>query len=888
MHEVTSVLAGAWLSGGASLCIGLILFRRLGIQLERTESLCLAFVAGSACFSQMIFLLSTLHLARNGVFIGIALIVAAATAAGRGSMPAPARFTSVPRRWKWFAVVLGASFAIVYLVNAMAPEMSPDGAAYHLPLVARYLRAGGFEKIPGDFYASLSQGIELLFLPAVSAGGYSSAALLHFLFLLDLPLLMICYGRRFGFPIPALAAAFLVFASPVVGWDGTAAYVDVAAATVLFALVYLLHVWDASREPALLILIGILAGFSYAAKYTAAIAIPYAVGFVIWKILRGRERSLRPALVVVSLAAVFVLPWMLKNALFTGNPVAPFANHLFPNPYVHVSFERDYETYLRHYHLPDRLSAPWELAVKGERLQGFLGPVFLLAPLALFSLRRRAGRQLLSAAAIFALPWFLNIGTRFLIPALPPLALALALAVERPSWLLPAIMIIHGFLSWYSAPVRYFDRYASRIGTLPLKAALRIEAEDAYLARHNPGYVVDRMIERQVAPGNRVFSFEPIPEAWTTREIVTGPYAAQNEVLADALQTALVSRAYPVQALSLRFLPRLLRRVRAIRTSGSAGEMWSVAEFQLLEGGRPLVPDGKWRMTGNPNSWDVRLAFDGSVVTRWRSWEDAAPGMFVEADFGEPKLIDQVRLIAYPDPRRNAIYLAGMDANGRWHDLAALSAMVPDRASAPVPAAGNPREEAVGQLLLRGIRYLLVTPTAFGANDFYENAASWGIRMIGEAQGARLYRLDPDRTAPELTAPIQESGEAPVPPGAYDDADPRLHLQKPWTRDPQFQEAYRHTLTYSDIPGASLSLAFRGETITYVFTRAGNRGIAEVWIDGQFKGQVDLYARNTAWNSRRSYGGLGPGRHVLEIRVTGQQNSHATGCFVDLDALIVE
>ena len=84
--------------------------------------------------------------------------------------------------------------------------------------------------------------------------------MVHSLFLLDLPLMMICYGRRFGFPIPALAAAFLVFASPVVGWDGASAYVDVAAAAVLFALFYLLSIWQAGRMSGLLVPIGILAG----------------------------------------------------------------------------------------------------------------------------------------------------------------------------------------------------------------------------------------------------------------------------------------------------------------------------------------------------------------------------------------------------------------------------------------------------------------------------------------------------------------------------------------------------------------------------------------------------------------------------------------------------
>lgn len=882
MYEVISILAGVLLSGAASICIGVVLFRRLGIELERTEYLCLAFVVGAACFSETIFALASVHLARKGAFIAIALLAGVVTAVMRRKGPPGIRFAPLPRKWKWFALTLFAAFSVVYLVNALAPEMSPDGAAYHLPNVARYLRAHGFERIAGNFYASLPQGIDLLFLPAVSVGGISSAALLHFLFLLDLPLLMVCYGRRFGFPIPAVAAAFLVFASPVIGWDGTSAYVDVATATILFALFYLTQLWDIMRGRRYLLLIGIVAGFSYAAKYTGVVAVLYAIGVISWKLWRGNKQILRPVLTVSLVSAVFILPWMLKDAILTGNPIAPFANHLFPNPYVHVSFERGYETYLRHYHLRSLLSAPWQLAVKGERLQGFFGPVFLLAPLALLSVRRRRGGQILLAAAAFALPWLLNIGCRFLIPALPLIALALAIALQRVAWALPAIMVLHGLLSWYASPLQYFDRYAPRISELPLRAALRVETQDAYLAHREPGYLIDRMIEQEVPPGGRVFSFEPIPESWTTRDLVIAQNSAENEILADVLRTALVSDTRPARALDLRFHPTLLWGVRATQTARIDGKMWSVSEFQLFEGGRPLTANGNWRMRGKPNPWDVPLAFDRSLVTRWRSWEDATPGMFLEVVFGESELVDRVRLISCPDGLRDRVQIDAMDTTGKWHALAAPPAVTPAYSTHGL------RQQAACQLVAHGIRYLLVTPGAFGADDFTERSAEWGANLIGKSERAYLYYLEPNRATPENAAPTPILPDTPVAPGTYDDADPRIHLVRPWTRDPQFQDAYQHTLTYSDLPGAAASLTFTGDAITYVYTGASNRGIAEIWIDGRLRGRLDLYSRETAWKCRQRFDGLGAGRHELKICVTGEQNSQATGSFVDVDAFIVE
>ena len=44
---------------------------------------------------------------------------------------------------------------------------------------------------------------------------------------------------------------------------------------------------------------------------------------------------------------------------------------------------------------------PVEATLRGERLTGLLGPVFLLLPFALLALKRRDGRRLLLAGAVF-------------------------------------------------------------------------------------------------------------------------------------------------------------------------------------------------------------------------------------------------------------------------------------------------------------------------------------------------------------------------------------------------------------------------------------------------------------------------------------------------------
>ncbi len=372
--------------------------------------------------------------------------------------------------------------------------------AYHLGEVLKYRQAHGFVRITTDIYSNLSQGIELLYLFAFDFGRHSAASVLHFTFLVVLAFLILSYGRSIGRPGVGVAAAIFTYACPIVLLDASIAYVDVALAAVLFALFYLLQIWDENRDPKMLVPIGILAGFGYEVKYTAILAVPYALGFIAWKLWRQRKPVLRPVLVVSLLAAACILPWMVKNWIEVANPVSPLANSIFPNPYVHISFEETWRDYLARYDLASKWQIPLQITVQGDHVEGFLGPLFLLAPIALFALRLREGRQLLLAAGIFGASYFSNIGTRFLIPIVPFVSLALALASRtcagccRLCWLRMSLLAGPRVYNLYCTPGAY------RIERVPVRAALRLEPEDTYLSQ-DPEYAVARMIGSVVPPG---------------------------------------------------------------------------------------------------------------------------------------------------------------------------------------------------------------------------------------------------------------------------------------------------------------------------------------------------------------------------------------------------
>ena len=736
MSEVAQVLFGAAFTVATAWALGSILLRKLSLSLYRLEERLFSFIVGSACLSAIVFALAAVKLARASVFL----------AAGIGSIgyamysgalrPSGKEFGPLSPFWRWVFIAVFAFFTALYLPNAMAPEMSPDGITYHLAFVAQYFHAHGLVPIRTNIYAQLSEGMEMLYLFAFAFGRHSAAALVHYSFLAAVTFLILCFGRRIGYPRTGVAGALFFYASPVVGLDGSIAYNDVAVAFTAFALFYLLQIWNEAKNPRLLVPIGILAGFCYAIKYTAFLAVPYAIGLVVWKLWRAKRPVLRPALVTAGLALLFILPWMTKNWIWVDNPISPLGNRIFPNRYVHVSFEDDYRRFQRVYGLKSHWQIPRQLTIKGDVLAGFYGPLFLLTPAALLALRFPAGRQLWLAAVVFGLPYFANVGARFLIPAAPFISLALALAFANLGWILLPLVVAHAILCWPPVATRYCAPAAWRLTKIPLKAALRIESDDAYLSRRSKQYKEARMIETLVPEGERVFSFHDTGAAYTTREILMRYQGALNETIDDILWTPLFNSYQPTRSLAFHFPQQSLRKIRVVRTAPAELVSWSIAESRVFNAGVELPRAPDWRLTAQPNPWDVQMAFDNDPITRWKSWQVAETGMFVEADFGRPQPIDSVAVETTDEEFQTKIKLDGMDASGRWTTLAAQ----PEASGIKIRA--SLRHAATAEVRALGVRYILTGKDEPEWDDFEKYAGLWGIRRVGEVTGARLYHIE--------------------------------------------------------------------------------------------------------------------------------------------------
>jgi hypothetical protein len=738
-----------------AVVLGLLLFRLLRVSLQRLESLCLGFVAGSAVLSCLVFAIAALGIARKGVFLTLAVVTVAGAICFRRWLlpPAAPPASRIPIEWKILLAAVMVIYGILYFRQAASPEMSPDGMMYHLGLVNLFNHAHGFVRYV-DMYACLPQGIEMLFLYAFSIGKHSAASLVHFSFLLDLVFLMVLYGRRFGFASAGVAGALVVFASPLVGADGTCAYNDVALAAVTFAAVYLLALWRSEKSTGekstgMLAACCIVTGFTMAIKYTA---IFFAL-FVLAAILIGvRDRPWRRRVQTVATAGLImslcVAPYLVRNALWFHNPIAFFGNSIFPNPYFHVAFEQYYKLNLAHLGGLEWWDMPLELTLGGPHVEGFLGPGFLLAPLALVSLCWPQGRLLVLAAMSTMISFPNARSPRYLIPALPMLAMAMMFVLSRIRWpqssfvrqrifssmVLGAVVIADLAICWPPTLDRRFRNPGWHVERIPWAVVFRKVPEYAWLSTHSEEYVITRKIDAAVPKGQSVFSLgSPGAPAYGERRIVNVFQSAPGETLGDALYSTWNSATAGWRRRTYHFPEVNAAELRFVQRGRSREGQWSISEVHLRCHDKEVLLGKTAHPYAWPNPWDAGLAFDGSEVTRWRTWEPMKPGMRLGVRFNAPVRLDELAVNDFPDEWDSRATLRVLNERGQWIEEPPPVWEI----LAPV----DRRKEATQFLVRAGFHYILLSRRAWNSAAFIDRAAGWGLVPVASTANLELFRI---------------------------------------------------------------------------------------------------------------------------------------------------
>lgn len=241
-------------------------------------------------------------------------------------------------RWFWLAA---APFAAMALLVATFPPgiLWPaegngyDVLEYHFGAPRDWIDAGKITYLPHNIYSNFPMNAEMLYLLTMIVEGDAIDAACAAQ-LLNAALAMLAAGAvylaaREAAPRFATLAAVIAASCPFVTYLCGVAYVE--NALVLFAAMGLAAMLRARRSPeggaGWVVLSGFFAGLACGCKYTGvpAVLLPLALAAA-----RPRKGAVRRGAAFVLPALLAFGPWLVRNAIHTGNPVFPLARSVMP------------------------------------------------------------------------------------------------------------------------------------------------------------------------------------------------------------------------------------------------------------------------------------------------------------------------------------------------------------------------------------------------------------------------------------------------------------------------------------------------------------------------------------------------------------------------------
>ncbi len=236
----------------------------------------------------------------------------------------------------WRQWALGAVVAVLILPMVASPPAATDwdGLSYHLAAPAIWLREGRIGYIPFIHQSNFPFVIEMQYLWALGVGaGAGGAKVFHWATLLMTLGAVFAFATRARMQGAGAWAAAVLVSVPVVLWEATVAYADMATAA--YTTLALLAGWNAAVESdsgtrrRWLMLSGVMGGFALGTKMTALGSVGILALLLAWQAVRQKQVRLADIALFAMVAVLVGAPWYIKTYLYTGNPVYPYFYETF-------------------------------------------------------------------------------------------------------------------------------------------------------------------------------------------------------------------------------------------------------------------------------------------------------------------------------------------------------------------------------------------------------------------------------------------------------------------------------------------------------------------------------------------------------------------------------
>ncbi|MRR16052.1 MAG: phospholipid carrier-dependent glycosyltransferase [Deltaproteobacteria bacterium] len=429
-------------------------------------------------------------------------------------------------------------FAALEVLLALTPPIARDVLIHHLAIPKLWLMHGGFYETPWAVYSYYPMNLDLLYLAPLYFGNDIVPNFIHLSFSLGTAVLIYLYLKSKVGLLAALLGAAAFISLPIVVRMSTTAYVDFGLVFFSTASVLALICWRDSeyQKNGWLMISAVALGLALGTKYNALLAwffLTLAVVFIYAKDTGKQWPALKWGLVFFAVSLLVFSPWLIKNAVLTGNPFYPLFRGLFGHSgasaggvYSAVAGGSGLSLFkaremIYGESIWESLLIPIRFFFQGQDhspryFDGVLNPVLILiAPLAFIQGKLKADKLLfVSFAGFFILTAFFldQHRIRYILPAIPFVIILMAMGfVHLFEWFdgrsAPYRMIYRGVLAivmvcMIAINVVYMGRYWQTIG--PVHYLLKKESRDQFIARHDLSYPAVRYINDHTPENSKI------------------------------------------------------------------------------------------------------------------------------------------------------------------------------------------------------------------------------------------------------------------------------------------------------------------------------------------------------------------------------------------------
>lgn len=361
-----------------------------------------------------------------------------------------------------FALVLAGTIAFIVVLSSV-PPVDRDALTHHLFVPKLYLEHGGIHELPYIPFSYYPMNLDLLYMIPLAFGNDIAPKFIHFAFALVTGVMIFRYLRQRTDTSHAWIGALFFLTLPIIVRLSSTVYVDLGLICFFFAALLYLFKWIESgfaMRP--LIISGIWCGLALGTKYNGLVGLFLLGLFVPFVYARTHVRTRHASLTAAGYGAVFILvsvvvfsPWMIRNMVWTGNPVYPLYNRVFNPPPVSSDIKTNPPalriSHLQYRHL-EYGESWWAIALIPVRVffqgkdddfryfDGRTSPFLFFLPILAFAGFRNRSRQekaeiwlMLAFSVLFLLYACVqaSVRIRYFAPILPPLVVLSMIGLYR-------------------------------------------------------------------------------------------------------------------------------------------------------------------------------------------------------------------------------------------------------------------------------------------------------------------------------------------------------------------------------------------------------------------------------------------------------------------------